>query len=114
MILMRKVLITEECMIFVNSNDQKVIKKFQYLLQILIEQKIVHSDIIKKLVGTPFYELRIKVNQEFRIILFTNDHENFAESSNIILLNGFIKKSSKDYIKVVATAKTLILKYKSK
>ena len=54
---------------FIHSNDMKVGKKFQYLLQILIDQQVVHSEFVKKLVGTPFYELRIKLNQEFRIIL---------------------------------------------
>ncbi|MFZ1457018.1 MAG: type II toxin-antitoxin system RelE/ParE family toxin [Saprospiraceae bacterium] len=108
---MRKVLISDECLNFVEANDPKLIKKFQYLLQILIEQKRVHSDIVKKLIGTPFYELRINVNQEFRIILFTNDHDNFAESNNVILLNGFIKKSTKDYLNAIEIAKAL-LKYK--
>ena len=91
----------------------KVGKKFQYLLQILIDQQVVHSEFFKKLVGTPFYELRIKLNQEFRIILFTYNHENFAERKSVLLLNGFIKKSTKDYPKAIEIAKTLMLKYKS-
>jgi len=91
----------------------KVGKKFQYLLQILIDQQVVHSEFVKKLVGTPFYELRIKLNQEFRIILFTYNHENFAESKSVLLLNGFIKKSTKDYPKAIEIAKTLMLKYKN-
>jgi len=52
----------------------KVGKKFQYLIQILTDQQVVHSEFVKKLVGTPFYELRIKLNQEFRKIPFTYNH----------------------------------------
>lgn len=66
------------------------------------------------MIGTPFYELRIKVNQEFRIILFTIDHDNFAESNNAILLNGHINKSTKDYLNAIEIAKALLLKYKKK
>ena len=82
----------------------KVGKKFQYLIQILIDQQVGHSEFVKKLVGTPFYELRIKLNQEFRIIPFTCNHENFAESKSVLLLNGFVKKSTKDYLKTIEIA----------
>lgn len=108
---MRQVLISEECFSFIESN-LTIKKKFQYLLQILIEQKVVHSDIIKKLTGTPFYELRIKVNQEYRIILISYENQNFVESTKVVLLNGFIKKSTIDYRMAIETAYNLIEKYK--
>ncbi|MBQ2446963.1 MAG: type II toxin-antitoxin system RelE/ParE family toxin [Bacteroidales bacterium] len=63
---------------------------------------------VKKLVNTDFYELRISINNEYRIILFTIDHESFIESTQIILLNGFVKKSSKDYKKEIERAKQIL------
>jgi DNA-binding XRE family transcriptional regulator len=77
-----------------------------------MDQKVVHSDIVKKLTGTPFYELRIKVNQEYRIILISYGHQNFVESTKVVLLNGFIKKSTKDYQKAIEIASGLIEKFK--
>ena len=43
-----------------------------------------------------FDELRISVGNEYRVILFTIDHENFIEAERLLLLNGFMKKSTKD------------------
>ena len=41
---------------------------------------------------------------EYRVILFTIDHENLIEATQILLLNGFIKKSTKDYKKEIDKA----------
>jgi hypothetical protein len=67
---------------------------------------------VKKLVGTEFYELRIKVQNEVRIMIFSIDHSNLNESNKVILLNGFIKKSKKDYKKAIKIAINLLEKYK--
>ena len=77
-------------------------------MNIIAEVKVVSSKLVKKLVNTDFYELRISINNEYRIILFTIDHESFIESTQIILLNGFIKKSSKDYKKEIERAKQIL------
>jgi len=34
------------------------------------------------------------VDNEYRVILFAMDHDNFIEAKEIVLLNGFIKKST--------------------
>ena len=93
---------------FFNSlpiNDQN---KLKYAMNIIAEVKVVSSKLVKKLVNTDFYELRISINNEYRIILFTIDHESFIESTQIILLNGFVKKSSKDYKKEIERAKQIL------
>lgn len=41
--------------------------------------------------------MRISLNNEYRVILFTIDHPNIIQATQIIMLNGFIKKSTKDY-----------------
>lgn len=48
---------------------------------------------VKKLVGTDFFELRVSV-----------DNENINLATRIILLNGFVKKSTKDYEKEITKA----------
>jgi phage-related protein len=79
-----------------------------YALNIVTEIKVVSSKLVKKLVDTEFYELRIKMNNEYRVILLTIDHDNFMESNQIILLNGFIKKSTKDYKSEISKARQII------
>lgn len=54
--------------------------------------------------NTDFYELRVSVDNEVRVILFSADNENISLASSVILLNGFVKKSTKDYDKEIAKA----------
>ncbi len=109
---MREILISDECLNFISSNNDRVQTKFKYLLEVIGEQKIIHKAFVDKLVNTKFYELRIKSENQIRIIIFTIDHENFNESKKIILLNGFLKRTNNDYIKAVREAEKLLTKYK--
>jgi len=109
---MREILISEECDIFVNKNKRKIYKKYLYLLQIMIDKQVIHSSFVKKLINSNFYELRILLDNEYRILLFSCDNENFNECKKAILLNGFIKKSKKDYKKAIEIANKLLIKYK--
>ena len=53
--------------------------------------------------------MRVSVgSNEYRTILFAVDHDNIIESTRIILLNGFLKKSSKDYKKQIEIARTIL------
>lgn len=93
---------------FFYSVPENIQKKVKYALNIIAEVKVVNTKLVKKLVDTNFYELRISVGNEYRIILFTIDHENFIEAEQIILLNGFIKKSTKDYKKELHKASQIL------
>ena len=97
---MRVILISDECIEFVSKSNIRVQTKFNYLIEVIGEQKIIHKAIVDKLVNSRFYELRIKA-----------DNENFNESKKIILLNGFIKRTNKDYIKALKVAEYLLTKY---
>ena len=58
---------------------------------------------IKHLDGTNLYEMRVSVgSNEYRTVLFAIDNSNVILSTKIILLNGFLKKSTKDYDKQIA------------
>ncbi|HOG41511.1 MAG TPA: type II toxin-antitoxin system RelE/ParE family toxin [Bacteroidales bacterium] len=93
---------------FYNSLPVNVQNKVQYALNIISEVKVVHTKLVKKLVDTDFYELRISVSNEYRVILFTIDHESFVEAQQILLLNGFMKKSTKDYKKEIKKAQQIL------
>ena len=93
---------------FYNSLPANVQNKVKYAMNIIAEVKVINSKLVKKLVDTDFYELRISVGNEYRVILFTIDHENLIESEQILLLNGFFKKSTKDYKKEILRAEQIL------
>jgi hypothetical protein len=103
----REILITSECLAFIDNQSDRISTKFYQLIVIISEVKIVHSNFVKKLVDTNFYELRIKAGNEIRVVMFTIDHSNFAECTKVVCLNGFQKKSTKDYLRAIKTAEKL-------
>lgn len=99
---------------FIDGQNDRVVTKFFQLVEVIGEVKIVHSNFIKKLKSTQFYELRIKAGNEYRIILFAIDHLNFVECTKAVCLCGFIKKSKKDYGKAIKQAEKILKEYNSK
>jgi hypothetical protein len=107
----RDILITPECLKFIDNQDKRVSVKFFQLIEVIQEVKIVHSNFIKKLTNTDFYELRIKAGNEIRVIIFAIDHANFSECTKAVCLNGFHKKSTRDYKKAIKQAEKLLKEY---
>ena len=105
---MRTIYRSMEFDLFYNSLSNKVQNKQDYALNIISEIKIINSKLAKKLKNTNLYELRFYIENEYRIILFTIDHESLIESNEVILLNGFIKKSTKDYKKEIHKAQRIL------
>ena len=61
--------------------------------------------------NTDLYEMRVSVgNNEYRTILFAVDKSNIIESTKIVLLNGFLKKSTKEYRKQIELAQSILKK----
>lgn len=108
---MREIDITEKCLDFIDSQEDRVSDKFFKLILIIEEVKVVHTNFVKKLTNTKFYELRIKAGNEYRVIIFAIDHLNFSECTKAVCLNGFIKKSNKDYIKAITEAEKILKQY---
>ena len=108
---MREIDITEKCLDFVDKQGKRVSDKFFQLIEIIGEVKIVHTHFVKKLKNTKFYEVRIKAGNEYRVIIFAIDHLNFSECTQAVCLNGFIKKSNKDYVKAVKESKKILVNY---
>jgi hypothetical protein len=108
---MREIDITEYCLDFIDKQEKRVSDKFFQIILIMEEVKIVHANFVKKLQNTKFYELRIKAGNEYCVIIFAIDHLNFTECTKAVCLNGFIKKSNKDYLKAIREAEKILEEY---
>ena len=90
---------TEEFEKFYNSLNTRVKDKFEYTFGLV--QTVYALPV--KYIKTNLYEMRVSVgSNEYR--LFAIDNSNVILSTKIILLNGFLKKSTKDYDKQIAKA----------
>ena len=109
---MRNLQFTDEFLEFINQSESNVKTKINYLFEVIKTQSVINSKVAKKLVNTDFYEIRIQVNNEYRVIVFTLDHDNITQSKEILFLNGFIKKSTKDYDKQIKKAAKILEQWK--
>lgn len=98
---------------FYNSLPAKAQKKLDYVLNVVAEIKVVNAQFVKQIETTEFYELRVQVGDEYRVVVFTIDHENFVEATQILLLNGFMKKSKKDYAPATEKARRILKRYEN-
>ena len=105
---MRRVIRSREFDAFFERLPSEVQEKMLYALTVISDIKVVSTKLVKKLVGTEFYELRISMKNEYRVILLAVDSDSFIESGQILLLNGFVKKSTKDYRKEVDKARRIL------
>lgn len=106
---MRKLLSTDEFYEFYNSLESNIQEKFDYTMNLVITEHNISTKFVKRLINTDLYEMRVSVGHNaYRTILFAVDNENIILSSEIILLNGFIKKSTKDYNKQIKRAQKIL------
>jgi hypothetical protein len=108
---MREIDITEYCLNFIDKQGKRVSDKFFQLVIVMEEFKVVHSNFVKKLQNTKFYELRIKAGNEYRVLVYAIDHLNFSECNEAVCLNGFIKKSNNNYLKAIKEAERILKEY---
>ena len=91
---------TEEFEEFYNDLNARVKDKFEYTFELVQTVYALPVKYIKHLDGTDLYEMRVSVgSNEYRTVLFAIDNSNVILATKIILLNGFLKKSTKDYDK---------------
>jgi hypothetical protein len=64
---------------FYNSLNQRVKKKVDYIFEYMRTERNVSTKFVKHLTNTDFYEMRISVDNEYRVILLAIDHDNFTE-----------------------------------
>lgn len=87
----------------------RVQEKFKYVMDVLISVYDIPAKFIKHLQNTDLYEMRVSVGtNEYRTVLFAIDNKNVIQSTQIILLNAFLKKSNKDYKKQIEKANKIL------
>lgn len=106
----RDLILSPEYIEFEQSSSPRTREKLRYAVSILETLYPIPTKFVKKLTNTDFYELRISVENEVRVILFSANNENINLATCVILLNGFVKKSTKDYDKEVAKAINILRK----
>ena len=108
---MRNIEATNEYIKFVEAQNDQFKKKLDYLLQKIKTEPQISQKVVEKIVNSDFYELKIKMGNQYRILIFAIDHADFQKCTEILLLNGFHKKGKKDYPKAVKKAYNLLAKY---
>lgn len=108
----RNILFSEEFELYYNNLESRIREKYNYALNIVRTQRVVSKKFVKHLENTDFYELRISIStDEYLTIVFAVDNDNFIESNNVILLNSFLKKNTKQYKSEIKTAEKIIKRY---
>ncbi|QBO57450.1 type II toxin-antitoxin system RelE/ParE family toxin [Chryseobacterium salivictor] len=111
---MREIYRTQEYDEFFDQADEKLQDKISYIYDLIQTQKVLTSNFVKKLTNENLYEIRLQINNEYRILTFAIDHENIIEAKNILLISGFIKKSTKDYDKQIKKALKILEQWKDR
>ena len=110
--MIRHIIYSDEFEEYYASMNEQLKKKYDYALQIVKSQYVVSSKIVKSLENTDFYELRISISSnEYRTILLAADHDNFIQSKNVLLLNSFLKKDTKQYKAEIKKAQNIVKRY---
>lgn len=108
----REILFSEEFEEFYRNMPPRIQEKYDYALNIVRTQYVVNRKFVKHLEGTDFYELRISISSdEYRTLLFAVDNDNFIQSGTVLLLNSFVKKSTKQYKAEIKIAEKILNKY---
>lgn len=108
----RKVIFSEEFGEFYQGLAPRIQEKYDYALNIVRTQYVVNKKFVKHLEGTAFYELRISISSdEYRTILFAVDNDNFIRCRTVLLLNSFVKKSTKQYKAEIKTAEKILNRF---
>lgn len=100
----RELILSPEYAEFVRGASPRTREKLRYAVAILETVPLIPAKFVKKLVNTDFYELRVSVDNEVRVILFAADNDNINLATSVVLLNGFVKKGTKDYDREITKA----------
>jgi len=105
----RQLILSAEFSEYYNALEARAKEKFDYVMQILKSQKVINSKFVKSIEKTDLYEMRVSVGtNEHRTFLFAIDKASLIESTQVILLNCFLKKDSKQYSSEINKAKRIL------
>ncbi len=105
----RNIRYSDEFLVFKQSLGLRALEKMEYCISILQNAMPLSQKFVKRIISSDFYELRVSVDNEIRVILFAADNENINLATEVIMLNGFVKKSSKDYDKQIKRAYNILV-----
>ena len=92
----RELYFSDEFVKFYDMLQDKVKAKFEHTMDVIRTEYVLSTKFVKHLENTDLYEMRVSVStNEYRTILFAVDDDNIILSKKILLLNGFLKKSTK-------------------
>lgn len=101
----RELYFSDEFWEFYHRQQDRVRQKFDYVLGIVRNEKVIATKFVKRLSGTDVYEMRVSVGtNEYRTVLFAVNNANVMLATKILVLNAFLKKSTKDYDKQIEKA----------
>lgn len=105
----RELYLSAEFIEFFDKLPGKVKMKFEYTMDIIRTEYVLSTKFVKHLENTDLFEMRVSVStNEYRTILFAVDNDNIILSKQIVLLSGFLKKSTKDYNKQIKVAENIL------
>lgn len=104
----RNIRYSDEYCRFKATLSQRVLNKLDYCISILQTEMPLTKKFVKKIVSSDFYELRVSVDNEIRVILFAVDNSNISLSTEVIVLDGFVKKNNSDYDKHIRKAYNIL------
>ena len=105
----RELYFSDEFVKFYDMLQDKVKVKFEHTMDVIRTEYVLSTKFVKHLENTDLYEMRVSVStNEYRTILFAVDDDNIILSKKILLLNGFLKKSTKDYNKQIKIAERIL------
>ncbi len=109
---MRELFFSDEFWEFYHSQQENVKRKFDYVIGIVREERVIATKFVKHLEKTDLYEMRVSVgNNEYRTVLFAVNHDNIIQATKVLVLNAFQKKSTKEYKRQIDRANVILKKY---
>jgi hypothetical protein len=93
---------------FFDKQPRNVQIKLDWAIEAVGQLDIISTKLVKKLVNTDFYELRVSMDNEYRVVLLAVGHDNIMSADTVYFLNGFVKKSTKDYKKQLVIANNIV------
>ena len=109
---MRELFFSDEFWEFYHAQQDNVKRKFDYVIGIVREERVIATKFVKHLEKTDLYEMRISVgNNKYRTVLFAVNHDNIIQATKVLVLNAFQKKSTKEYKRQIDRANVILKKY---
>ncbi len=110
----RQINLYRDCfLVFYEGLAPRVQEKIEFVLEVLRTQKQVPQEYVKHLTNSNgIFEIRVAVRgNQYRVLFFFKEGDLISGGDEIVVLNGFLKKSKKDYPPAIKKAELLKIQY---